>query len=86
MRLSFDRGFLKQYKKLRQSIKEHADERLRLFAVSEFDPALDSHKLKGEWSGYRSINITGDYRAIFETHPGLAHFVAIGTHDELYGR
>lgn len=34
---------------------------------------------------YRSINITGDYRAIYEVKDGIAYFISVGTHHELYG-
>jgi len=42
--------------------------------------------LVGELRGYRSINITGDWRAIFMEIDGgkIIYFVAIGTHSQLY--
>jgi len=45
--------------------------------------------LHEEWEGFRSIDITNDYRAVYEeVQEGEeinAYFVALGTHDELYG-
>jgi mRNA-degrading endonuclease YafQ of YafQ-DinJ toxin-antitoxin module len=45
--------------------------------------------LKEPYEGLRSIDITNDYRAIYEEVPSgtetIAYFSLIGTHDELYG-
>lgn len=63
-----------------------ADIRFRMFVRDPFDLLLENHKLSGQFSTYRSINITGDYRAIYqEVEAHVAHFVLIGTHHELYG-
>lgn len=43
-----------------------ADERILLFAKNPFHEILRNHSLSGEYNGCRSINITGDYRIIFE--------------------
>jgi len=73
------------FKKQPASIKDKFEERVRLFREDMFEPILNNHPLEGEWLGCRSINITGDIRAIFE-ELGDDHFefVAIGTHSELY--
>jgi addiction module RelE/StbE family toxin len=51
---------------------------------------LDNHPLKDPWNGCRSIDITGDYRAIYEElNKGddvIAYFITIGTHQELYAK
>jgi addiction module RelE/StbE family toxin len=50
---------------------------------------LNNHPLRDEWTGYRSIDITADYRAIYkEVREGKelnAYFIALGNHQELYG-
>lgn len=60
-------------------------ERVFLFLNNAHHPLLHHHSLRGKWSGYRSINITGDIRVVFkhitENHVEL---VAIGSHSELY--
>lgn len=33
--------------------------------MDQYSPLLNNHSLTGKWRGYRSINITGDWRAIF---------------------
>lgn len=77
--------FKKQYRKLPKSIQARADIRIRLFINDPFSEILRNHSLSGEYSGCRSINITGDYRVIYEEIDGIIEFLLIGTHDELYG-
>lgn len=81
----YHREFKKSYKKLPPKIKEKLENRLRLFSKDEFDPVLNNHALKGKWLGYRSINVTGDIRAIFKRDVESALFAAIDSHSNLYG-
>ncbi len=56
-----------------------------MFVDNPYHPLLSNHALSGEWIGCRSMNITGDIRAVFEeigSH--YFEFVAIGSHSELY--
>jgi addiction module RelE/StbE family toxin len=85
MELQFSRTFKKEYKKMTASQRCAFDERIALFIASPHHPLLRSHKLHGKYVGYRSINITGDIRAIFCAKETTAVFVRIGTHAELYG-
>ena len=73
------------FKKHPAWIKDKFEERIKLFRKDMLEPILNNHSLKDEWLGCKSINITGDVRAIFEDL-GEDHFefVAIGTHSELY--
>ncbi len=66
-------------------IQEKFYERLALFVKDQHNSLLANHPLNGEWVGYRSINITGDIRAIFEEiDKKHFEFVDIGSHSELY--
>jgi addiction module RelE/StbE family toxin len=86
MRIDFTKRFRKQYHALPAATCRHADERLALFAAEPFHPILNNHALHGEYAGCRSINVTGDYRAVFFCPDDeTAVFVAIGTHHELFG-
>lgn len=53
------------------------------------NPQLNNHFLAREHSGFRSIDITNDYRALYteksEGGETVAYFEEIGTHEELYG-
>ncbi len=47
----------------------------------EFSIPLNNHPLKGEYTGVRSINITGDFRAHYTIlEDNHRYFIAIGTH------
>ncbi|OGD92698.1 hypothetical protein A2697_04000 [Candidatus Curtissbacteria bacterium RIFCSPHIGHO2_01_FULL_41_44] len=84
MNIYLHKKFLKDYNKLTQSQKEKFKERRNLFLKDEFDPVLNNHALKGKWLGYRSINVTGDIRAIFKRDTESALFVTIDNHSNLY--
>ena len=80
----FHNNFLKDYRKLRATLRLKTDQRLVLFRKVPFHPLLNNHGLRGKYTGYRSINITGDYRAIYIERDNLVIFMLIGTHSELY--
>ena len=60
-------------------------ERVALFKVDPHYPLLNTHRLHGKKRMFRSINITGDYRAQFLWEGDVVTFHEIGTHSELYG-
>ena len=85
MFLSYSKKFIKQYSKQSSQIKDKFIERQGLFVTNLFHPLLNNHRLSGEYAGCRSINITGDIRAVFEElSENHVEFVAIGSHSELY--
>jgi len=87
MEIHYSSRFRKQYKKLMKPIRLKVHERVRVFLKNEFDPLLDNHPLQGKYVGCRSIDITGNYRLIYEKYPdGSLNFVAVGTHSQLYGK
>jgi addiction module RelE/StbE family toxin len=85
MEARYRKTFVKQYRKLPQVVQKRVQERINLFRTNPFEPLLSNHPLHGHKRGYRSINITGDYRALYEEIDGVAYFAAVGTHSELYG-
>ncbi len=86
MKLNFSRRFEKQRAKLTKPAKRKLNERLRLFAGNPFHPLLENHPLHGMYAGCRSINITGDYRAMYyHENLDIVRFIAVGTHHELFG-
>ena len=88
MKVKYDPGFFRFYKKASVRIKNSFDSKLRIFIRDPFDLELRNHRLKREWEGYRSIDITADWRAIYKEikigEQAFAYFVALGTHKELY--
>jgi addiction module RelE/StbE family toxin len=85
MQIELHRNFLKSYKKLPLKIKEKFKERKNLFWQNQFHPILNNHALKGKYVNCRSIDITGDIRAIFNYRENTTIvFIEIGSHSELY--
>lgn len=85
MQISFSRTFVKQYNKAPKKIRSVFEKRLKLFFKNPHHPLLNNHKLTGQLKGYRSINITGDWRALYsQPQAQLAIFEILGTHSQLY--
>ncbi len=85
MKLYFHKNFDKQLGKLRKTERKKAQDRLILFLRNPFNPLLNNHPLKGKYLDYRSINITGDLRAIYKLiSEEECIFVALDSHSNLY--
>ena len=65
MKISYTKNFVKLSKKLNPKLRVQMIERITLFSVNPLDPQLRDHRLKGKYKQYRSIDITGDYRALY---------------------
>jgi len=85
MKIRFHRRFQKAFKKLSPKIQDKFYDRLAIFVENPFHPVLNNHSVDAAYPNWRSINITGDYRALYEIQSdGAAIFMKIGTHAELY--
>ncbi len=85
MKVRFSKKFRKQYKKSPLEIQKVFNLRLEFFISNPNSILLRNHALIGKMQGLRSINITGDVRALYEEKGGdEVVFIAIGTHSELY--
>lgn len=88
MNIKFGKKFVKQYSKAPQKIKKAFGFRLEIFKKNPFHPLLNNHYLKGKYLSCQSINITGDWRAIYSETLGkdgkVAIFLTLGTHSQLY--
>lgn len=85
MVIDYHKSFLKTFDRLPEKIKDKFYERLRLFSLEPFHPLLNNHSVDSAYPGWRSINITGDYRALYELkNENIVVFMKIGTHSELY--
>jgi len=79
-------GFPRQFKKLLKNEQEEFWNRLGLLEKDARHPLLADHKLHGAWTGYRSINISGDKRLVYKKLSSETwYMVAIGTHHQLFG-
>lgn len=88
MKIRFGRKFNKQYDKADKKIKDSFDKKIKLFIQDPLDPQLRNHPLKGVLQGYKSINITGDWRALYselkEREEIIIIFEMLGKHSQLY--
>lgn len=86
MKILYHKRFLKRFQKLPGKIQERFFERLKLFEREPFHPLLNNHSVESAYPDWRSINVTGDYRALYEVkEESVVVFMKIGTHSELYG-
>ena len=88
MNIKLGKKFAKQYSKAPQKIKKAFGYRLEIFRNDPFHPLLNNHSLTGGYLNSQSINITGDWRAIYSealSNDGkVSIFLALGTHSQLY--
>ena len=89
MKVFYDPAFIKKLKKVDVRIRKSVKEKILVFSRNPLDPQLNNHVLRREYKGYRSINITADYRVLYKevvmANEKIAYFVLLGTHVELYG-
>ena len=85
MIIEFHKKFRKAFRKLKAGEIAQLKERLELFSKDPFNQKLNNHRLQGEYSDRRSINITGDLRALYKIKSrDTVLFVLLDTHSELY--
>ncbi|MEY4747042.1 MAG: hypothetical protein RLZZ416_91 [Candidatus Parcubacteria bacterium] len=78
--------FIKKRKKLPTKVFNAMKERFLLFTKDPQNPVLNNHRLHGKRKHQRSINITGDWRLVFEQVDGnTVRLLDIDTHANLYG-
>ena len=85
-RVDYSKRFQKDLKRVPVKVQKAFRNRFEVFLRDKFNPILNNHKLVGKYGGYRSINVTGDWRAIFrEFEKGkIVYFDVLGTHGNLY--
>ncbi len=85
MKVVFHKRFDKMAGKLPPKVKTKMVERITLFSKDPIDYMLRNHALNTPYKGSYSIDITGDYRAIYYlVDDQTAMFTHIGTHSQLY--
>lgn len=85
MNVVFHKRFDRQAGKLSPKVKLKMVERITLFSKDPLDYILRNHALNIPYKGSYSIDITGDYRAIYYlVNDQTAMFTHIGTHSQLY--
>lgn len=76
--------FEKQFAKLPKSVRSKFLLRLQIFRENQSANVLNIHQLQGNKRPLLSMNVTGDYRALFLINKDVVTFYEIGTHSELY--
>ena len=86
MIIDLHKSFKKQLEKMTPKQRSAVKEKLGLFLFDPFHSRLNNHALKGKLLNYRSINITGDLRAIYKLSDDgqVAVFAMLGNHNQLY--
>jgi addiction module RelE/StbE family toxin len=86
MEVIYHSRFLKLYSKMPIKVQGKFEKCIVVFQSNPFDERLRNHPLQGKWQGFRSLDVTGDYRAVYLPRASyIAEFFAIGTHSQLYG-
>jgi addiction module RelE/StbE family toxin len=85
MRVFFKKQFEKDLKKLPAKLKAQFHERLEVFINDKFNPTLNNHSVDKAFPGCWSINVSGDFRAIYLPEGEFVTFITLGTHSQLYG-
>ena len=67
MNIQFKKDFRKQYKKLSPKLQKLFQKRFLIFQSDPFSQILNNHTLAGKYKKCRSINVSGDLRAIYTT-------------------
>jgi len=86
MKIEYSKNFIKKYKKSPSKIQKEFKDRLRIFLKNRQSQLLNYHRLSGKLKDISSINLSGDWRALFMEieKEDVIYFVAIGTHSDLY--
>ena len=84
-RIEFSVFFNKQLTASTREIRVAFLETLQLFRDDPDHPSLRNHALKDKYAGFRSIDVTDDWRALYRKERERIIFVELGTHDQLYG-
>lgn len=87
MEYRFEEKFLRKLAKLKKADKGlyyKILEKIQMFGDDERHPSLRCHKLTGKLLGYWSISMDMGIRIVYFIESGVAYFVDIGTHDEVY--
>ncbi len=87
--IEYSELFKIQLNKVPLEIKNAFKEVRDLFYDYPDHPSLRNHSLIGKYTGFRSIDVTGDWRAVFKIRKTklktIITFYLLGTHDQLYG-
>jgi len=84
MKIVTHHRFDKSFRKLQPKLQSKFYKQLEILSRNIIDHRLNNHALTGKYLGYRSFDVMGDIRVIFEhVNNELIKLVNIGTHSQL---
>ena len=91
-KLIWGKAFVRAFKRIskkRPSLIKDIEDTLTLMIDNPFAAQLETHKLKGNLSGYWACSVSHDLRIVFEfvkskSEEDAIFLIEIGTHDEVY--
>ena len=89
MKIQYDPDFIRKLKKTDVRIHRAFEKQIAVLLKNASDPKLNNHELREPYLGLISIDITADWRAIYEEikevdGEEVLYFTTLGTHEELY--
>ncbi len=85
MKILYSKKFKKQFQKLKRGENKKFEERINIFIKNPSAKILENHILHGQLSKYRSINISGNLRLLYEEiDDETVLFSILDTHSNLY--
>ena len=82
IKIVYKPSFLRQYRKLIESLREEAKEKIEIFRQDPSHPFLKTHKLKGSLKDFWSFSVNYQYRIIFQYEAqDKITLIAIDNHD-----
>ncbi len=88
MEIRYGTRFRRQYLKADKNIKTAFAHTLEMFLENTSHLSLRNHALRKKFTGYRSIDVTDDWRALFKVKESKTQtvitFHILGTHQQLY--
>lgn len=85
--IKFHNIFKKDWKKIQHDKirKKFLVSVIPIFSKNPFEKSLRNHDIGSAYNNCRSIDVTGDIRALYTIKNNFAVFLRIGTHSHLYG-
>ncbi|HMO79060.1 MAG TPA: type II toxin-antitoxin system mRNA interferase toxin, RelE/StbE family [Candidatus Paceibacterota bacterium] len=84
MQIRFHRKFKKALQKQSPKIQKKFFEKMEIFVNDQFHYSLNNHALTGQFSGWRSFDVTGDIRVHYGEIGEVIVLMNIGSHSQLY--
>jgi len=82
------KSFIKDYEKRRLTDQHYSKFIIlvgKLLSNEQLPPEAKDHPLKGEWSDFRELHISGDLLLVYKNTPDTLYLTRIGSHSQIFG-